>query len=297
MPRQQVWTWFHNSRSHGRFLSRWAVWSELYSRETTWKAVWGTISSTGERERKNKLERGRKCQLWKPWGFNQRELEFRPKNRAVVISLQVFHLYTKREWNNRKACKEKRRASNSIREGNGTPLQYSCWKIPWTEEPGRLQSMGSLKSDTTEWLHFHALEKEMATHSSILAWRVPGTEELGGLLPTGSHNRPRLKWLSSSSNSILWECLYSWGWRTKQKNQRREVDCEDISWSLSNNTFQTSVTISWPAKASFLVLFIITLFWVPGCCQRRSCSNAVVPLEVLSLQGHSSHSNAFKSGL
>ena len=43
-------------------------------------------------------------------------------------------------------------------EGNGTPLQYSstlAWKIPWTEEPGRLQSMGSLRADTTEWLHFH----------------------------------------------------------------------------------------------------------------------------------------------
>ena len=40
-------------------------------------------------------------------------------------------------------------------EGNGTPLQYSCWKIPWTEEPGRLQSMGSLESDTTKRLHFH----------------------------------------------------------------------------------------------------------------------------------------------
>ena len=48
-----------------------------------------------------------------------------------------------------------------------------AWKIPWTEEPGRLQSMGSLESDTTERLHFHfslhALEEEMATHSSVLA--------------------------------------------------------------------------------------------------------------------------------
>ena len=46
-----------------------------------------------------------------------------------------------------------------------------AWKIPWTEEPGRLQSMGSLESDMTEHLHFHfhALEKEMATHSSVLA--------------------------------------------------------------------------------------------------------------------------------
>ena len=48
------------------------------------------------------------------------------------------------------------------------------------EEPGRLQSVGSLESDMTEWLHFHALEKEMATHSSVLAWRIPGTGSLVG---------------------------------------------------------------------------------------------------------------------
>ena len=57
------------------------------------------------------------------------------------------------------------------------------------EEPGRLQSMGHEESDTTEQLHFHlhALEKEMATHSSVLAWRIPGTGELGGLPSMGSH--------------------------------------------------------------------------------------------------------------
>ena len=75
------------------------------------------------------------------------------------------------------------------REGNGNPLQYSCWKIPWTEGPGGLQSMGSqgIGSDTTERLHFHALEEEMATHSSVLAWRIPGTGEPGGLPSMGSH--------------------------------------------------------------------------------------------------------------
>ena len=63
-----------------------------------------------------------------------------------------------------------------------------AWKIPWTEKPGRLQSMGSLRlSDFTFTFHFHALEKEMAAHSSILAWRIPGTEEPGGLLSIGSH--------------------------------------------------------------------------------------------------------------
>ena len=61
-----------------------------------------------------------------------------------------------------------------------------AWKIPWTEEPGRLQSMGSLK-DATERLHFRALEKEMATQSSVLAWKIPGTGEPCGLPSTGSH--------------------------------------------------------------------------------------------------------------
>ena len=59
-----------------------------------------------------------------------------------------------------------------------------AWKIPWTEEPGRLQSTGSLSqtrlSDLTFTFHFHALEKEMATHSSVLAWRIPGTGSLMG---------------------------------------------------------------------------------------------------------------------
>ena len=60
------------------------------------------------------------------------------------------------------------------------------------EEPGRLQSIGSrrvghLLSDFTFTFQFHALEKEMATHSSVLAWRIPGRGEPGGLLSMGSH--------------------------------------------------------------------------------------------------------------
>ena len=66
-----------------------------------------------------------------------------------------------------------------------------AWKIQRTEEPGRLQSMGS-KSETrlsnvTFTFHFHALEKELATHSSVLAWRIPGMAEPGGLPSMGSH--------------------------------------------------------------------------------------------------------------
>ena len=55
-----------------------------------------------------------------------------------------------------------------------------AWKIPWTEESGGLQSMGSRLSDFTFTFHFHAVEKEMATQSSVLAWRIPGMGEPGG---------------------------------------------------------------------------------------------------------------------
>ena len=66
-----------------------------------------------------------------------------------------------------------------------------AWKITWTEEPGGLQSVGSLSqtqlSAFTFTFHFHALEKEMTTHSSVLAWRVPGMADPGGLTSMGSH--------------------------------------------------------------------------------------------------------------
>ena len=78
-----------------------------------------------------------------------------------------------------------------------------AWEIPWMEEPGGLQSMGSLRVGHIEQLHFHALEKEMATQSSVLAWRIPGTGEPGGLRSMGSQSRTRLKQLSSSKQHLI----------------------------------------------------------------------------------------------
>ena len=77
-------------------------------------------------------------------------------------------------------------------EGMGNPLQYSCLENPmdggawWAAVHGVAKSWTWL-SDFTFTFHFHALEKEMATHSSVLAWRIPGTAEPGGLPPMGSH--------------------------------------------------------------------------------------------------------------
>ena len=79
-----------------------------------------------------------------------------------------------------------------IREGNGTPLQYSCLENPidggawWAAVHGVAKRRARLSSFPFTF-RFHALEKEMATHSSVLAWRIPGTGEPGGLPSMESH--------------------------------------------------------------------------------------------------------------
>ena len=79
-----------------------------------------------------------------------------------------------------------------IREGNGSPLQYSCLENPmdggaWKAAVHGVAEGRTRLSDFTLTFHFHTLEKEVATHSSVLAWRIPGTGEPGGLPSMGSH--------------------------------------------------------------------------------------------------------------
>ena len=79
----------------------------------------------------------------------------------------------------------------SVGEGNGTPLQYSCLENPmgrgaWWAAVRRVAKRQTRLGVLTFTFHFHAWEKEMATHSSVLAWRILGTGEPGGLLSVGS---------------------------------------------------------------------------------------------------------------
>ena len=83
-------------------------------------------------------------------------------------------------------------SGRSSGEGNGNPLQYSCLENPidggaWEAAVHGVAKSRTQLSDFTFTFHFHALEKEMATHSSVLAWRIPGTGEPGGLPSMGSH--------------------------------------------------------------------------------------------------------------
>ena len=99
-------------------------------------------------------------------------------------------------------------------EGNGTPLQYSCLENPmdggawWAAVHGVAKGWTWL-SNFTFTFHFHALEKEMATHSSVLAWRIPGTGEPGGLPSIGSrslgHDWPALAAAAAAAAAAMTE--------------------------------------------------------------------------------------------
>ena len=99
-------------------------------------------------------------------------------NHSLYKDLGDYMLGLKQAWEKMLLCQ-------LCGEGNGTPLQYSCLEKPmdggawWAAVHGVAKSQTRL-SDFTFTLHFHALEKEMATHSSILAWRVPGMGSLAG---------------------------------------------------------------------------------------------------------------------
>ena len=134
-------------------------------------------------------------------------------------------------------------------EGNGTPHQYSCLENPmvggawWATVHGVVKSWTRL-SDSTFTFHFHALEKEMATHSSVLAWRIPGMGEPGGLPSMGSH-RVRHDWsdlAAAAAASMAREA----GQSSCQCHRAKHCQCHRHhsnifwNWGLSVISFSTS---------------------------------------------------------
>ena len=102
-----------------------------------------------------------------------------------------------------------------IGEGNGTPLQYSCLENPMDGRAWKAAAVHGVAegqtwlSDFTFTFHFHALEKEMATHSGVVAWRIPGTAEPGGLPSMGSH-RVGQDWSDLAAAAESTWLNYSW---------------------------------------------------------------------------------------
>ena len=135
-----------------------------------------------------------------------------------------------------------------FREGNGTPLQYSCLENPmdggaWKAAVHGVAEGQTWLSDFTFTFHFDGLEKEMATHSSVLAWRIPGTAESGGLPSMGSHRvghdwsdlaaaaatvppgKPIDFTKKTCGGSILWlACFQDW-WCMMKKANKQKFKC------------------------------------------------------------------------
>ena len=129
-------------------------------------------------------------------------------------------------------------ASNMLLgEGNGNPLQYSWLENPmdggawWAAVHGVAKSWTWLR-DFTFTFQFHALEKEMATHSSVLAWRIPGMGEPGGLPSMGSH-RVRHNWSDLAAAVICWYSLVMLG----SGNEPQLPIYHIITWVNDNNTY------------------------------------------------------------
>ena len=119
-----------------------------------------------------------------------------------------------------------------------------AWRIPWTEEPGGLLSIGShgVRHDWSDLACVHALEKERATNSSILVWRIPGTKEPGGLPSMGSH-RIGHDWSDSSSSKLEGDVIHWRDWKRtilERKGNRFGLDTvasESESSSVVSDSF------------------------------------------------------------
>ena len=140
-------------------------------------------------------------------------------------------------------------------EGNGTPLQYSCLENPldggaWCAAVHGVAKSRTRLKDFPFTFHFHTLEKEMATHSSILAWRIPGTGDPAGLPSMGSH-RVRHNWSDLAAAAAYHFYLnekvsfYNLTNIINKKSQIQSYDSGCLCLLISQGPFMFTVTLSY----------------------------------------------------
>ena len=113
-----------------------------------------------------------------------------------------------------------------------------AWKIPWMEEPGKLQSMGWLRVGH-DWatFHFHALEKEMATHSTALGWRIPGMGVPGGLPSMGLYGVGH-DWSDLAAAEVLSSCDFVFGnWKQRELRSSIKIWLNKFKWNCGHSAF------------------------------------------------------------
>ena len=137
--------------------------------------------------------------------------------KGYILSLRTSNFTKKRNIN-------KYHAAQYSGEGNGNPLQYSCLENPmdggawWATVHGVAKSRTQL-SDFTFTFSFNALEKEMATHSSVLAWRIPEMREPGELPSMGSHRVGR-DWSDLAAAAAQYSMRGPWEHKKQEKKRK-----------------------------------------------------------------------------
>ena len=164
------------------------------------------------------------------------------------------------------------------RQWHPTPVLLPGWRVPWMEETCRLQSMGwrsrTRLNDFTFTFHFHALEKEVATHSSVLAWRIPGTGEPGGLPSMGSH-RVRHDWRDLAAaaemqdpgegkgNSLQYSSLENPKDREAQWLQSMGLQRVRHDWGLAHthtHTYTHTRMQGWAGAGKWTLFYVYTVW-------------------------------------
>ena len=138
-------------------------------------------------------------------------------------------------------------------EGNGTPLQYSCLENPmdrgaWKASVHGVAEGQTQLSDFTFTFHFHALEKKMATDSSVLAWRIPETGESGGLPSTGLH-RVRHDWsdltaAAAHASKVMLKILQA----RLQQSVNRELPGDQVGFRKGRGSIDRIANILWNSE-------------------------------------------------
>ena len=157
-----------------------------------------------------------------------------------------------------------------MKEGNGNPLRYSCLENPtdrggWCAAVHGVAKSWTRLSDFSFTFHFHALEKEMGTHSSVLAWRISGTGEPGGLPTVGLH-RVGHDWSDLAVAAVKDREAWHAAVHGVAKSQTRFSD-----WTITTILIVTYLIFTWSSEQLFEVVVLFFPNLIDEETQRLSC--------------------------
>ena len=246
----QKWTTTIQNKNFKKIKNRWDIIKLLYKRKIfcvalplAWRRKWQPtpVFLPGESLGWRSLVG---CRLW---GRTESDTTEATAAAATWPNIVVTHFYHLLKRDKRRKIEilysvvgpwvdpwvGKEMATFSPGGGNGNPLQYLAWRIPWTEDPGGLQSLGHKESDATEWLHFLSLKwwfRALKMNFRAIQWRKVSAESVYSWTKSLSFNFIQYQVCSSQWKSLNSDCLsvkwgqyyYHTGWLLGMKRKWKE---------------------------------------------------------------------------